>query len=252
MNGRVNVLRIRTPEGMEFALLPAGPVSRMLAWLVDLAVIGVLETTIGTVLGLLRLLSFDLAMAAGVLAYFAISIGYGMLLEWRWRGQTIGKRLLRLRVVDERGLRLMPQQVVVRNLLRFVDMLPAFYLVGGCALLMSSRSQRLGDFAAGTIVVRIPRAEDPDLQQITAGKYNSFRKHPHIEARLRQVVSAQAATLALQTLLRRAALEDSARLEIFRELADHFKALAPFPPEAVEDLSDEQYVRNAVETLYRR
>ncbi len=49
-----------------------------------------------------------------------------------------------------------------------------------------------------------------------------------------------------------AELEDSARLEIFRELADHFKALAPFPPEAVEDLSDEQYVRNAVETLYRR
>ena len=77
--------------------------------------------------------------------------------EWRWRGQTIGKRLLRLRVVDAEGMRLQFNQIVTRNLLRFVDSLPAFYFVGGLACWLSPKCQRLGDIAANTIVIRNPR-----------------------------------------------------------------------------------------------
>ena len=55
---------------------------------------------------------------------FAISVGYAIFTEWFWRGQTVGKRLLRLRVIEEQGLRLQFSQIVTRNLLRFVDMLP--------------------------------------------------------------------------------------------------------------------------------
>jgi len=80
----------------------------------------------GTALGFLGLISFDFARAFTVLAYFVIQIGYGIVMEWFWRGQTLGKRLLRLRVIDSQGLRLQFSQIVIRNLLRFVDMLRCF------------------------------------------------------------------------------------------------------------------------------
>ena len=86
--------------------------------------------------------------------------------------------------MDEQGLRLKFSQVVIRNLLRPVDGLPLAYLLGGLACLISKRAQRLGDLAAGTIVVRHPTIFQPDLDQLMAGKYNSFRDYPHLEARL--------------------------------------------------------------------
>ncbi len=249
---RTSVLTIRTPEGIEFPLRLASPVSRFLAWSVDLAAIAAAQSVVAVVLRGLSLVSPDTAAAVMALVYFALSIGYGIALEWLWRGQTLGKRVVRLRVMDERGLRLRFPQVVVRNLLRFVDSLPLFYLVGGCAALASRLGQRLGDFAAGTIVVRVPRTESPDVQQITAGRFNSFRLHPHLEARLRQRISPAEASIALQAVLRRDELEPAARLELFRELADSFRRLVPMPPETAEDLTDEQYVRNVLDTVYRR
>src|SRR5204862_805672 len=140
-----------------FSLILAGPVTRFLAWAVDMACIGALSSAVGTLLGFLGLISPDLARGIIVLAYFVIQVGYGMVLEWFWRGQTLGKRLLRLRVMDEQGLRLQPSQIVIRNLLRFIDSLPVFYLVGGIASLVSRRAQRLADFAANTVVIRQPK-----------------------------------------------------------------------------------------------
>jgi hypothetical protein len=163
----------------------------------------------------------------------------------------VGKRLLRLRVVDANGLRLQFSQVVLRNLLRFLDALPACYLVGGVTSLLNARAQRLGDLVAGTIVVRNPKTPEPDLDQLLAGKYNSLRDYPHLEARLRQRVSPGEARLALQSLLRRDRLESRARLELFEELAAHFRALVVFPPEAYEGITAEQYVRNVVDVLFR-
>jgi uncharacterized RDD family membrane protein YckC len=246
-----NQLLIRTPEGITFAQTLAGPMSRFLAWGIDCAIVLGLSWLTGMLLGLLGLISPDLGQALAVLAYFVISIGYGILLEWIWRGQTIGKRVLRLRVVDAEGLRLQINQVVIRNLLRFVDMLPAFYLVGGVACLLNRRYQRLGDVAANTVVVRTPKLNEPDLDQLLAGKYNSLREHPHLEARLRQRVSPAEAAIALRALLRRDGLEPAARVELFGELTEHFRRLVTFPAEAVEGMPDEQYVRNVVDVLYR-
>lgn len=247
----MNQLLIRTPEGITFAQTLAGPMSRFLAWAVDGIIIIGLSWIVGSLLGVFGLLSPDLAQALMMLSYFAISIGYGILLEWVWRGQTVGKRMLRLRVVDAEGLRLQLNQVVMRNLLRFVDMLPIFYLVGGLACYFSRRHQRLGDLAANTVVVRAPKLAEPDLDQLLAGKYNSLREYPHIEARLRQRVSPVEASIAMRALLRRDALEASARIALFADLTARFRALAEFPAEAVEGMPDEQYVRNVVDVLYR-
>lgn len=251
MPSAMNQLLIRTPEGITFAQTLAGPMSRFLAWGIDGIIVIGLSWLVGMLVGVLGVLNPDLAQALIMLAYFAISIGYGIVLEWIWRGQTLGKRVLRLRVVDAEGLRLQFNQVVIRNLLRFVDMLPMFYLVGGIACYLNRRSQRLGDIAANTVVVRAPKLAEPDLNQLLAGKFNSLRQYPHLEARLRQRVSAADASIAMRALLRRDALAPGARIALFSELAQHFRALTPFPAEAVEGMPDEQYVRNVVDVLYR-
>jgi len=248
---KTSTLLVQTPEGIVFSLMLAGPVTRFLAWAMDMVCIGALSGAVGSALGLLGLLSADFARGMIVLVGFVIQIGYGIVMERFWLGQTLGKRLLRLRVMDAQGLHLQFNQIVIRNLLRFVDMLPAFYLVGGIACLASRRAQRLGDFAANTIVVRNPKIQEPDLDQLLAGKFNSLREYPHLAARLHQRVSAGEARVALRALIRRDELDARARVELFGEIAAHLRSLVEFPPETTEGITDEQYVRNVVDILFR-
>src|SRR5215471_3241451 len=127
---RTSTLSIRTPEGIVFSQLLAGPVTRFLAWFIDILCISALMTILGIALSFIGVISSNFAAALSALSYFVISIGYGIFLEWAWRGQTIGKKVFRLRVVDVEGMRLQFNQIVTRNLLRFVDSLP-LYFVGG-------------------------------------------------------------------------------------------------------------------------
>lgn len=248
---KANALQIRTPEGIVFSQLLAGPVTRFVAWFIDLLCIAVLMLIVARCGGFLGLISENLAAAFYALSYFLISIGYGIACEWRWRGQTVGKKLLRLRVVDAEGLRLQFNQIVTRNLLRFVDSLPAFYFVGGLVCWFSANCQRLGDLAANTVVIRMPRLSEPDLDQLLAGKYNSLRQYPHLAARLRQHVSPVEASLAVQALLRREEFDPLARVELLDALAGHFRSKVEFPPEATDGITDEQYLRNVVDILFR-
>lgn len=244
-------LQIRTPEGIVFAQTLAGPVLRFLAWFLDLLCILAIVWGVQTLLVGLAVLAPGIATAVMTAVFFAVSIGYAMTCEWLWRGQTVGKRLFRLRVMDAEGLRLTFSQVAIRNLLRFVDALPLAYLVGGLACWFSRRHQRLGDLAANTIVVRLPRLAEPDLDQLLAGKYNSLRQHPHLVARLRQQVEPAEAALALQALLRRGDFEPVAGVELFAQLAAHFRAKAAFPGDALAGITDEQFVRNVVDVVFR-
>jgi uncharacterized RDD family membrane protein YckC len=255
------MLEIHTPEGITFSFPLAGPTTRFLAWAIDRACIALAYFILVTVIAFLLTppavlfgsLGFDLTVAMIMVAFFVLSIGYAIALEWFWRGQTIGKRLLHLRVMDEQGLQLEFSQIVIRNLMRFVDALPTLYFVGGAACLLSRKGQRLGDFAANTVVTHVrPPSTSPDLETVLAGKYNSFRQYPHLEARLRQRVSADEARIALQALLRRDALEPQARVALFEDIADHFRSLVAFPEEATFGMTDEQYVRNAVDVVFRR
>jgi len=248
---KTSTLNIRTPEGIVFSQPLAGPVTRCLACFIDQLCIQAVLTLLGLVIGLLAVINFNLAIAFFFIGYFIISIGYGILFEWAWRGQTIGKRLLRLRVMDVEGMRLQFNQIVVRNLLRFVDSLPAFYFVGGVTCWLNSKCQRLGDIAANTVVIRHLRVAEPDLDQVLAGKFNSLRQFPHLAARLRQNVTPAEADIALQSLLRREEFDLVARVELFGELAAHFRAKVEFPAEATDGVADEQFLRNVVDVIYR-
>lgn len=248
---KVSALNIRTPEGIVFSQSLAGPVTRFLACLIDQLCIQVALNALMIIIALIGILSINFAIAFYVVGFFIVSIGYGILFEWIWRGQTIGKRLLRLRVMDVEGMRLQFNQIVVRNLLRFVDSLPAFYFVGGVTCWLNSKCQRLGDIAANTVVVRNPRLTEPNLDQILAGKFNSLRQYPHLAARLRQNVTPAEANIALQSVLRRDEFDPVARVELFGDLAAHFRLKTEFPAEATDGVPDEQYLRNVVDVIYR-
>jgi len=252
LNSKIHTLVVQTSDGIVFPLVLASPVTRFLAWIVDCACIVTIDYVCTIVLGIFGWISLDVANAVLLLFYFLISIGYGIIMEWYWRGQTIGKRLLQLRVMDAQGLRLQFSQIVIRNLLRVVDSLPMFYFVGGVTSLVNRRGQRLGDFAANTIVIRNPPMIEPDLDQLLGGKFNSFREHPHLAARLRQRASAGEAGIALQSLLRRDELDPLARVELLAGVAEHFHEVVRFPPEATDGITDEQYVRNVVDILFRQ
>jgi len=249
---RFDRLVIRTPEGFNFSMLLAGPITRFMAWLIDLVIVIGAVFLVMMISSYFSFVSGDLSGALSILAFFAIWFGYGIVLEWYCHGKTVGKRIFNLRVVDEHGLTLTFGQIAVRNLMRGVDCLPVLYLVGGTVCVLSRRSQRLGDIAAGTVVVRSVETSLGDLAKAAAGsdKFNSLAQYPHIEARLRQRISPPEARIALQALLRRDSLVPECRVELFTELADHFRAMADFPPEATDALSDEQYIRNVVDTLF--
>jgi uncharacterized RDD family membrane protein YckC len=248
---KTSTLFIRTPEGIVFSQLLAGPVTRFFAWFIDQICINATMSLLGSLVGLMGLVNLNFAVAFYVISYFFVGIGYGIFFEWTWRGQTVGKKLFRLRVVDVEGMRLQFNQIVVRNLLRFVDELPAFYFVGGLTCWLNSKCQRLGDIAANTIVIRSPRIAEPDLDQLLAGKFNSLRQFPHLAARLRQQISPAEADTALQALLRRDEFDPVARVELFAELAAHFHAKVEFPAEATDGVADEQFLRNVVDVIYR-
>ncbi|MDB6094624.1 MAG: hypothetical protein JWM32_2186 [Verrucomicrobia bacterium] len=247
---RVNVVHVRTPEGVAFTYRLASPVLRLAALAIDWATVSAAWSLIATGLVLVNAVSRDLAGMFTAIGYFVLSIGYSIATEWLWHGHTVGKRLVQLRVVDERGLRLTFAQVALRNLLRAVDVLPMAYLVGGVTALLSRKGQRLGDLAAGTLVIWEMPELIPALEAEGGGKYNSLRAHGVVVARLRQAVNPGEARAAWQAVARRAEFEAESRVRLFAELAAHFRRLTPMPPEIWEGVSDEQFVRNVVDVLY--
>jgi uncharacterized RDD family membrane protein YckC len=244
-------LTIATAEGVVFRLPLAGPASRLYAMLLDVVIV------LGTVNGIALLVYWIFAKAPGfgvmmvTLSEFAIGFAYGALLEGFWNGQTIGKRLFHLRVIDQAGLPLRIEQAWVRNLMRVFDALPFAYLVGGISVLSSPVMQRFGDRVAGTLVVRQTPLALPGDEFWTRQKYNSFMEYPTIAIRLRRAATPEMASLIQDALRRRNELAPYARREIYRELAKYLQSeISPFPDELVERLSDEQYLINASGILF--
>ncbi len=250
MIARTQMWSVRTPEGVSFSFRIASPILRVAALLIDFCVIMATWSILSAILLLLSTLGHDFMAAAEVIGWFVISQGYRIWAEWTWRGQTLGKRVLRLRVLDERGMNLTFAQVVMRNLLRFVDVMPAAYCLGGIVCWFNPRGQRLGDLAAGTIVVWEAVEPRPSSAALRAEKYNSLRAHEPVVARLRQAISSEIAAAAWQAIARREKMDPAARDEVFTVIAAHFKTLVPLPPEILEGISDEQLVRNVVDVVY--
>jgi len=263
MLGKTASLEVRAAEGVTFRVPIASPFTRCLALALDFAVVLVLSLILQQALGILVVIFSgvpglgtmieDMGSGASILLQFFVFTFYGMLLEWAWRGQTVGKRLMKLRVIDERGLPLDLKQIVIRNLFRTIDMMPSmFYLLGGIFCVLTKRCQRIGDIAAGTLVVREVEVAAPSLHSAITLETNSFASMPHLEGRLRQNTTPDEARVALDAVTRRDEMTPENRLRVFSRIASYFRAIAEFPDEITHNLSDEQYVRNVVDTLFRR
>ncbi|HWI35558.1 MAG TPA: RDD family protein [Burkholderiales bacterium] len=141
--------RVATPEGIELTLHLAGPVPRAAAWAIDLAL------RIALVVGI-SFLFLQLGRAGwGVVLLTAFFVEWLLpaWLEAAWRGQTPGKRAMGLMVLNDDGTPVRWPAALTRNLLRAADFLPVLYGLGLVAMLMNRDFKRLGDLAAGTVVV---------------------------------------------------------------------------------------------------
>jgi uncharacterized RDD family membrane protein YckC len=219
-------ISIATPEGVEITMLLAGLASRFIAAMVDHAV----QLALTAVAGLLALgLGTDGAAAIIVLslAGFAITFGYDVLFETLAGGRTPGKRLCGLRVVTARGGPITFRTSAIRNLLRVVDFLPAAYATGATLIVATRRNQRLGDLAAGTLVVRLPR--EGEVQAPAAAALDEDLAFWDVSA-----VSAEEAAAVRRFLERRASLTPQARRHLASQLAGQLALRVAGAPEDLE------------------
>ncbi len=240
-----DTLAVTTPENVTFHFELAGPSTRAAAWVVDLVVMATLLTLCAILvsLGSAVVGSSALANVVMLVASFVVLWWYGALLEWGLRGQTVGKRLLGLRVLQQNGLRITFPQAVIRNLVRVVDLLPFSYLVGGVSLLVDRHSRRLGDLAAGTIVVQERSLPAPSVIVPPALRYNTFLEDPNVRHAARRVTAPERDVMVAVSL-RRDALPLHVRHELFETLAAHLEDRLGLPRPA--QLSAERYVLNLV------
>ncbi|WP_158155587.1 RDD family protein [Pseudomonas sp.] len=156
--------QIETPEGIDLNLRPAGLVVRSLAFAIDLGLRGLL---LGGLFMLLVWLG-RLGMGLAAILLFLVNWWYMVLFEVLNQGRSPGKQLMGLRVVADDGTPVGWSASLLRNLLRFADMLPFGYCLGAISCLQHPGFKRLGDLAAGTLVVyrdlphprpRLPAAE---------------------------------------------------------------------------------------------
>lgn len=163
-------VRIETPEQIDVALELAGLGSRFLAQVLDwclkwglVAVMGLLTFIVIGLLGVAQLgqsLQYLLGALAVVIGY-AFFLGFDVFFEVRGNGQTPGKRVAEIRVLREGGAPLDFRTACIRNLLGLADFMPFLYLLGAFMILVTARGQRLGDLAAGTIVIRERKLGEP-------------------------------------------------------------------------------------------
>jgi uncharacterized RDD family membrane protein YckC len=241
-----------TPENIAFQYDVAGPFRRLPAFLIDvflrlavwigcLILIGIAAPLIGGAGG-------ALGIALWLLLWFVMEWFYGGLLETFWNGQTVGKRLMGIRVLGVDGQPIDGLQAVMRNILRLVDLMPFLPLMaivgtegpwilptgmlGLVTSMLNRRFQRLGDVVCGTMVVvdnpgwilRTVKLEDPRIAQLAMDLPASF-----------QVVGKLAQALAAY-VERRPYLSSARREEIARHLADPLVQQLGVPPSTSHDL----------------
>lgn len=249
---------VLTPESVEFAYELAGLGSRMVAVLIDhMIIIALILAPCFITLCFGGLAALGLGAAAPVagvalLAAFLIYFGYFVYFEWKWNGQTPGKRYAEIRVIDDRGMNADLFQLLVRNLIRLVDIMPVFlpldfvqiglYGVGGIAAFLNPHNKRIGDWAAGTLVVRVHKRVIPEAILAPSEKYNTLQEDGSIRSRIRSRLSLEERETILQLCLRRNELEFEARQELFADAAAYLEQRLDLHREPF--LSEEKFVQN--------
>jgi uncharacterized RDD family membrane protein YckC len=224
-------LEVRTPESVAFTYELAGLGSRFLAVAVDQAIQIV---TLGAILVSMFMVALragsghpgagvsklgeSIAIAIVVFIVFVVMFGYFIAFEALWNGQTPGKRLLGLRVVRDGGYPIDFGASLIRNLVRVGEYIVGYYLFAAISALLSAENKRLGDLAAGTIVVRDARLSAPR---------SVAQPEPEPAYAATAYLSGEERALVKRFLERRDALDDARRDELAAALASRVRGRLP-------------------------
>jgi uncharacterized RDD family membrane protein YckC len=229
-----------TPEAVPVWLDVAGIASRAIATIIDSVIIAVV------IIGVVRATSgvpSDTTLAGVLTTAMVLTVlwGYYMLFEGLGHGRTPGKAAQHIRVVRADGQPVGWLQVVVRNLLRPIDLLPGSYVLGAVFVVLTRRSQRLGDLAAGTLVVRDRRAPAPVVLGTTPAAAEAARTLDASALREREY------GLIRSFLERRQSLSTTSRRALAGELASMVRDRVRGAPASADDES----VLEAAAAAYR-
>jgi uncharacterized RDD family membrane protein YckC len=230
--------RAVTPEAVTVSLDVAGLGSRMIAWIIDTLIQLVVAVPILLGIGAGNL-GGSVELVVVSLIVFLLFWGYYPIFELSWQGRTPGKRAQRLRVIRTDGQPAGGAAIMVRNLIRILDvfMLPFLAVI---SMIVTSRAQRLGDLAAGTMVVREAKFTAPQAV-LTATRPDL----PRVDA---TGLSEREYDVIRSFLARRASLETAARWRLAAQLASAVRGRVGSMPAGIPD----ETLLEAVAQSYRR
>jgi len=260
---KVQTVVIETPEHLDLEFRLAGLGTRFLAYLIDrLIQFGFIITLIiltslslhltaklvplGAVFGKIQQSAAHWIVAAAVLVYGVITIGYFILFEYLWNGATPGKRWQGIRVISKDGTPITFVDSAVRNILRFVDVLAEVYPIGLVVMFVDSKNRRLGDLAAGTLVILESSAQIPQYRS------EEPRDQPEIAPAIKLAVSRMTPDdfrVVSKYLARCEGLDAEYRRELAQEIHFRlFEGTGHFLPPG----SDPEQDLAEVESVYRQ
>jgi uncharacterized RDD family membrane protein YckC len=250
MAGSLGRLEVETADHVVLRYDLAGAGTRGSAALLDvlvsmLMVIGltVLAVFIGG-----RLPAALAEQLSGVAAFLILAswVAYFVVFEWLWNGQTLGKRRSGLRVIGADGEPARFTAVLIRNLVRLIDFLPGYYALGVVVIFLTPRSQRLGDLAAGTYVVRAPKPQLDWLSLRTLGPAwptLAAGQQPSGRASIR--ISGESQRLVREFVARESTLAPKDRAKLAAAIADPLRPAVP----DVDVADDVEFLRRIAASL---
>jgi uncharacterized RDD family membrane protein YckC len=225
---------ISTPEGVQLALPLAGIGSRFMAGLLDYLLAGIVYLII--VLATLWLLGGTAATIVLVTAVLVINVGYFTLFEVLGGGRTLGKRAAGLRVVTDGGGQVGLRASLIRNIIRLLEFVAFFYAPAVVSVLVTTNNQRLGDLAAGTLVVR-----ETKLQPVRASAATPQVSPERFASWDVTGIGDEEAGAVRSFLERRNQLRPGARRALAEQLAGR---LRPLVAGAQQSLGDEAFLEH--------
>lgn len=254
-------LNIDTPENVAFGYEVAGIGSRFLAALIDTLLIFVLQLIVNLTLLLLATTLFDqtlsnnrafiwMAAVFGLIA-FAFFWGYYIFFEMAWNGQSPGKRWVGLRVICTNGTPVTLAESIIRNLIRLVDFLPVYYGIGVVTMFVNAQSRRLGDLAAGTLVVR---DRGPVTLESLAAAATLPTSYPPDQGATPDLpaerLSYQDLQIAEEFLRRRFELTN--RADLAQQLAQTLRQRLDLPAQSLSSEEAEKFIIELVQAQHKR
>jgi uncharacterized RDD family membrane protein YckC len=240
-------LEVETADHVVLRYDLAGAGTRGSAALLDAftSVLMVIGLSIGAVFVGARLPPELALQLSGITAFAILAcwVAYFVLLEWLWNGQTIGKRRAGLRVIGPDGEPARFIAVLIRNLLRPVDLLPGTYALGFVMMFLTPSSQRLGDLAAGTYVVRAPKPRMDWLSLRTLDP--RFTGTAPVPAAGSVRLSGESQRLVREFVSRERLLAPRDRAKLAAALADPIRAAVP----DIDIADDVEFLRRVAASL---